>query len=81
MGRYSSPKLRELPTVSSTICSSFAPKAAFENFPATIIQSEQKENTCAGPDGDLALGLTLRSQTGTAVAPSSQADEQILAGR
>ena len=34
-----------------------------------------------GSHDDLALGSTLRSRTGAAAAPSSQADEQILACR
>src|ERR1039458_523493 len=34
-----------------------------------------------GSHDDLALGSTLWSRTGTAAAPSSQADQQILAGR
>jgi len=34
-----------------------------------------------GSHDDLALGATLRSGTGTAVAPAAQAHQQILAGR
>src|ERR1035437_1890399 len=34
-----------------------------------------------GSHDDLAFGSTLRSRTGAAAAPSSQANQQILAGR
>jgi hypothetical protein len=53
MGSYSSPKLGELTTVSSTFCSSCAPKSAFENFSGYVLP--------AGPAHPVGLS-TVRSQ-------------------
>src|SRR5215469_9611143 len=41
----------------------------------------RRARSAGGSHNDLALGATLRSRTGTAAAPSAQADQQILAGR